>query len=136
MLAADPSYSCQLDVALEFRGAGPHAATLQGLMGLMDTGLPPEEMAIIKEVLNGYAEQGMEHHALRTRQAGAWRFMSVHLLMPGDWTIARGHGIADHIEEEIRAKVPRLNVLTHLEPLEDPASWDDVEIERKVSPKK
>lgn len=108
----------------------------ESMMGLMDTGLPPEEMAIIKEVLNGYAEQGMEHHALRTRQAGAWRFMSVHLLMPGEWTIARGHEIADHIEEEIRSKVPRLHVLTHLEPLEDPASWDDVEIERKVSPKK
>lgn len=108
----------------------------ESMMGLMDTGLPPEEMAIIKEVLNGYADQGMEHHALRTRQAGSWRFMSVHLLMPGEWTIARGHKIADHIEEEIRTKVPRLNVLTHLEPLEDPASWDDVEIERKASPEK
>lgn len=108
----------------------------ESMMGLMDTGLPPEELKVIKDVLDGYAEQGMEHHALRTRQAGAWRFMSVHLLMPGEWTIARGHEIADHIEEEIHAKVPRLNVLTHLEPLEDPASWDDVEIERKASRKK
>ncbi|CAN5668976.1 cation diffusion facilitator family transporter [soil metagenome] len=108
----------------------------ESMMGLMDTGLPPEEMKIIRGILDGYAEQGMAHHALRTRQAGAWRFMSVHLLMPGEWTIARGHDIADHIEEEIRSQVPRLNVLTHLEPLEDPASWDDVEIERKASPKK
>lgn len=108
----------------------------ESMMGLMDTGLPPEEMKIIKGILDGYTGQGMEHHALRTRQAGAWRFMSVHLLMPGEWTIARGHEIADHIEEEIRAQVPRLNVLTHLEPLEDPASWDDVELERKEPSKK
>ncbi len=108
----------------------------ESLMGLMDTGLPPEEMRTIKELLEGYAARGMQYHALRTRQAGAWRFMSVHLLMPGEWTIARGHEIADQIEEEIRTKVLRLNVLTHLEPLEDPASWDDVELERKTPPKK
>lgn len=108
----------------------------ESMLGLMDTGLPQEEMKVIKDILDGYAGQGMQHHALKTRQAGAWRFMSVHLLMPGEWTIARGHEIADQIEEEIRSQVPRLNVLSHLEPLEDPASWDDVELERKKSPKK
>jgi divalent metal cation (Fe/Co/Zn/Cd) transporter len=62
--------------------------------------------------------------------AGAWRFMSVHLLVPGDWTVARGHDLAEMVEEELRAAVPRLTVLTHLEPVEDPVSWDDTGLER------
>lgn len=102
----------------------------EALLGLMDTGLPPEEMKAIQGVLDRYAEQGVQHHALRTRQAGAWRFMSVHVLVPGDWTVTRGHELAEKLEDEIRRRVPRLTILTHLEPLEDPASWDDMKLDR------
>ncbi len=100
------------------------------MMGLMDTGLPPEELVLIRQILEKYAGGGVQYHALRTRVAGAWRFMSVHLLVPGDWTVAHGHDVAEQIEQELRAKVLRLTVTTHLEPVEDPASWDDVELER------
>jgi cation diffusion facilitator family transporter len=105
----------------------------ESMLGLMDTGLPPEEMAAIQSVLDRYAREGVQHHALRTRQAGAWRFMSVHVLVPGDWSVSRGHELAEELEDEIRASVPRLTVLTHLEPLEDPASWNDVDLDRNAS---
>ncbi|MCE9518632.1 MAG: cation diffusion facilitator family transporter [Verrucomicrobia bacterium] len=100
------------------------------MLGLMDTGLPPEELALIRDVLDKHAGDGVQYHALRTRVAGAWRFMSVHLLVPGNWTVAHGHDIAEDIEQELRSQVPRLTVTTHLEPVEDPVSWDDVELER------
>lgn len=100
------------------------------MLGLMDTGLPTEELALVRQILDKYAGQGVQYHALRTRVAGAWRFMSVHLLVPGQWTVAHGHDVAEEIEQELRAKVPRLTVTTHLEPVEDPVSWDDVELER------
>lgn len=102
----------------------------ESMLGLMDTGLPPEEMRAIREVLERYSRDGVQHHALRTRQAGAWRFMSVHVLVPGDWTVARGHDLVERLEDDIRRRVPRLTVLTHLEPLEDPASWEDVKLDR------
>ena len=102
----------------------------ESMLGLMDSGLPAEEMKVIRDVLARYAADGVQHHALRTRQAGAWRFMSVHVLVPGEWTVARGHELVERLEDEIRRGVPRLTVLTHLEPIEDPASWDDVTLDR------
>jgi divalent metal cation (Fe/Co/Zn/Cd) transporter len=105
----------------------------ESMLGLMDTGLPPEEMAAIQGVLDRYERDGVQHHALRTRQAGAWRFMSVHVLVPGDWTVSRGHQLAEQLEDEIRQQVPRITVLTHLEPVEDPASWEDVKLDRNAS---
>jgi len=118
-----------LAVALNIVFAGVRLVR-QSLHGLMDTALPPAEMALIRSVLAGYSADGVQYHALRTRVAGAWRFMSVHLLVPGGWTVAHGHDIVEKIEEELRSKVPRLTVTTHLEPVEDPVSWDDVGLER------
>ena len=106
----------------------------ESLHGLMDTALPAAELALIRTVLESHRVKGVQYHALRTRMAGAWRFMSVHLLVPGGWTVAQGHDMAEKIEEELRAKVPRLTVTTHLEPVEDPVSWDDVGLERAAAP--
>lgn len=101
----------------------------QSMLGLMDTGLPAEELAKIKTLLAGYEAQGLQWHALRTREAGTRRFMSVHLLVPGGWTVQRGHDLADEVEGALRVAVPRLHVLTHLEPIEDPASFRDAVLE-------
>jgi cation diffusion facilitator family transporter len=95
------------------------------VLGLMDTGLPPEELALLQRVLAESEQDGIRHHALRTRRAGSRRFMSVHLLFPGHWTVARAHARTEIIERALRQAVPRLTVLTHLEPVEDPASWRD-----------
>jgi cation diffusion facilitator family transporter len=105
----------------------------ESMLGLMDTGLPPAQMETIRTILAKYAAEGVQYHALRTRRAAARQFMSVHLLMPGDWTIARGHDMAERLEGDLRKAVPGLNVLTHLEPDDDPSSWKDVALERDDS---
>jgi len=69
-------------------------------------------------------------HALRSRVAGARRFVSLHVLVPGDWTVQRGHELLERIEADIRRALPNTSVLTHLESLEDPASWDDIALDR------
>jgi cation diffusion facilitator family transporter len=98
--------------------------------GVMDAGLLEDDLERIRGILTSYRSEGIEYHALRTRAAGALKFMTVHLLMPGDWTIARGHAISEQIESELTGAFPRLVVLTHVEPIEDPASFEDVALER------
>jgi len=105
----------------------------ESMLGLMDTGLPADQLETIRTTLAKYAPEGVQYHALLTRRAAARRFMSVHLLMPGAWPISRGHDLAERIEADLRKAVPGLVVLTHLEPDDDPVSWHDVELERKDS---
>jgi len=93
--------------------------------GLMDEALPDEQIQAIEAVLNGYRRQGSEFHALRTRQAGRQAFISMHVLVPGDWTVQCGHDLLELIEADIRALVPFSHVTTHLEPIEDPVSLVD-----------
>jgi cation diffusion facilitator family transporter len=103
----------------------------RSLMGLLDTALPDDLQRKITEILARHAKkEGVRFHALRTRQAGAWRFVDFHVLVPGDWSVQRGHDLLEAIEEEVRAAVPNTSVFTHLEPIEDPASFADVRLER------
>jgi divalent metal cation (Fe/Co/Zn/Cd) transporter len=81
-------------------------------------------------VLDARTAEGVQWHALRTRQAGRWRFISFHVLVPGDWTVQRGHDLLERIEDEVRAVVPFSTVFTHLEPIEDPTSFQDQRLER------
>mgnify|MGYP003381861464 CR=1 FL=1 len=93
--------------------------------GLMDVALPPSDLQTIQAILKPYEAQGMSFHELRTRTAAARGYVSIHILVPGEWSIQRGHDTAEQIEREIRAKMPQISVLTHVEPLEDEASWQD-----------
>jgi cation diffusion facilitator family transporter len=102
----------------------------RSMLGLLDTSLPEETLATIKSILESHGRSGVRYHALRTRQAGARRFISFHILVPGDWTVQRGHDLLEEIEERIREAVPRSVVDTHLEPIEDPVSWEDTRLER------
>lgn len=100
-------------------------------LGLMDTSITNEELALIESKLETFRRQGIQFHALRTRQAGARRFIAVHVLVPGRWTVQYGHDRLEEIEEAIRVALPGTTILTHLEPLEDPISMDDIEIDRR-----
>jgi len=84
-------------------------------------------------VLAPYRETGIDFHALRTRAAGQRRFVSLHILVPGSWTIQRGHALAEQIERDIIAALPKTTVFTHLEPVEDPISWEDQSLDRANS---
>ncbi len=98
--------------------------------GLMDVALPAEDHAHVVAVLARYQEQGIDYHALRTRESGARRFVELHVLVPGAWTVQQGHELAERLESDIRGALPRTTVITHLEPLEDPVSHDDIALDR------
>jgi len=100
--------------------------------GLMDVSLPVEKLQQIEAVLAGYRAQGLDFHALRTRQAGSRAFATVHVLVPGKWTVQEGHDWAERIEADIRQAVPHAHVMTHLEPIEDPVSMIDQELDRPL----
>ena len=102
----------------------------RSLMGLLDTAIPDELQRKIVDILARHTASGVRFHALRTRQAGARLFVDFHVLVPGDWSVQRGHDLLEKIEEEVRATVPNCSVFTHLEPIEDPVSFADVRLER------
>jgi cation diffusion facilitator family transporter len=102
----------------------------RSLLGLLDTAIPDDLQREITRIMARHARQGVRFHALRTRQAGAWRFIDFHVLVPGNWSVQRGHDLLEEIEEEVRGAVPNSSVFTHLEPIEDPASFADVHLER------
>jgi cation diffusion facilitator family transporter len=99
-------------------------------LGLLDTALPETMRQDITAVLDAHATNGVRYHALRTRQAGRWHFISFHVLVPGHWTVQRGHDLLERIEDQVRARVPLSTVFTHLEPIEDPLSFQDQRLER------
>lgn len=118
----DPIVAIIVGVNIGWTGVG---LVRSAMAGLMDTALPPEEQAIINEVLEKYSGGGVQFHAVRTRRAGAQRFVSFHVLVPGALTVQQGHDLLEEIEQQIRASLPRTSVFTHIEPLEDPSSWND-----------
>jgi len=107
----------------------------RSLLSLLDTALPAEERAAVQAILDRYArEQGVQFHALRTREAGARRFVSVHVLVPGRWTVQRGHALLEAIERDTRTALSDTTIFTHLESLVDPASWADTALDRDGPP--
>ncbi|MFM7676836.1 MAG: cation diffusion facilitator family transporter [Synechococcus sp.] len=93
--------------------------------GLLDRALPEEEQRQLEALLARRAGKGIAFHALRSRVAGSRRFVAFHVLVPGAWTVREGHAYCEGLEREIGALLPRTHVLTHLEPIEEPVSWDD-----------
>jgi divalent metal cation (Fe/Co/Zn/Cd) transporter len=96
--------------------------------------LPIKEQTLLKNILDKYTKDGVEYHALRTRESGARQFVSFHVLVPGKWSVQRGHKLLESIEAEIRQAMPSATVFTHLESLNDPASWDDTNLDRAETP--
>jgi cation diffusion facilitator family transporter len=99
-------------------------------LGLLDTALSKEDLEHINTILDTYRAQGIVFHALRSRQAGSRRFVSFHVLVPGTWTVVKGHNICEEIELAIRHALPETTVFTHLEPREDPLSFADQALDR------
>jgi cation diffusion facilitator family transporter len=132
-----------LDAAIALAVAANIIRTGTGLVGrsvagLLDAALPPDERARVQAILDRYAAahaaDGLQFHALRTRQSGPRRFLTVHVLVPGAWSVKQGHDVLEAIEGDLRRALPGLTTSTHLEPLEDPASFADAGIDRHEPP--
>jgi cation diffusion facilitator family transporter len=121
-LALDPLIAIAVAVNIVWTGA---KVMRRSVLGLMDRALPEPDLERIRAILEPYRARGIDYHALRTRRAGRLRLVDMHLLVPGQMSVREGHRIADEIEDRIREVLPGSAVLTHLEPIEDPASYRD-----------
>lgn len=124
----DPIIALLVAANILFTGFGllRHSAS-----GLMDVSLPKPEVDAVQNTLKTYQTQGMVFHAVRTRVSAARGFISMHILVPGDWTVQKAHHKAEEIESEIRKKIPQVAVFTHIEPLEDPESFKDSTLDQE-----
>jgi cation diffusion facilitator family transporter len=117
-------------VAVNILWAGWKLIRESGL-ALIDAALPDDEQKHVADVLSKFQEKGILFHAIRTRVAGPRRFVSMHVLVPGSWTVQSGHDLCEQVEAAVREALPSTTVLTHLEPREDPVSWDDRGLDRE-----
>jgi cation diffusion facilitator family transporter len=113
-----------LAVAVNIVRVGMHIVQ-DSIAGLMDKALPLEDQNRVREVLDKLKQSGATYHALRTRQAGTRKHVSVHVLVPGTWTVQQGHQLLERLESDICSALPNAEIITHLESLNDPASWED-----------
>jgi cation diffusion facilitator family transporter len=102
----------------------------RSVLGLLDSSIPKEELDIINNILKNYERKGLKFHGLRTRQSAQRRFVDFHVLTPGDWSVRKGHDVLEDIEKDIRGSIEKVTISTHLEPVEDPRSLEDISIER------
>jgi cation diffusion facilitator family transporter len=104
----------------------------EAIDGLMDRALPEAEVVQIEKILAGHVAMHADaaFHALRTRRSGMQRFMSVHVQVPGAWSVQEGHTFVEEIERDVREVLAPIAILVHLEPVEDPASWQDIDLNR------
>jgi cation diffusion facilitator family transporter len=102
--------------------------------GLLDGAMSETEQRQLDALLAAASDEGISFHALRSRVAGSRRFVSFHVLVPGSWTVAEGHALCERLEREIGAALPSTHVFTHLEPIEDPSSWDDQDLHWERQP--
>jgi len=126
----DPIIACLVAANIVWSGAG---IVRKSVLGLMDTALPKEDQIKLKKALEPYNKRGIQFHALRSRQSASRQFVSLHVLVPGQWTVQRGHQLLEGIEADIRRALPGVTVFTHLESLDDPASWADTSLDRPES---
>jgi cation diffusion facilitator family transporter len=124
----DPLIALAVAVNIVFTGV---SLMRRSFRGLLDRALPRETVASIESLLAPLRAQGIEFHALRTREAAGRSFVSMHVLVPGDWTVKRGHDLIESVEDRIHGLLPHTTVFTHLEPLGDPASYLDAGLDRR-----
>jgi cation diffusion facilitator family transporter len=106
----------------------------QSVRALLDQSLGPVELAAVVAALDRFRSAEVGFHGLQTRESGRQRFVSMHVLVPGAWTVQAGHDVLEQVEQAIRAALPDTTVLTHLEPREDPRAYDDYAFEGHPDP--
>ncbi len=93
--------------------------------GLLDRALDPDKQAVIDETLAEFSTEEVRFHAVRTREAGHRSYVTMHVLVPGSWSVARGHDLAESVERRLRERLQSVDVATHLEPIEDPRAYEE-----------
>jgi cation diffusion facilitator family transporter len=128
----DPVVAIAVAIHILWTGASLMRRSFQGLM---DEAIPAADRQKISEVLDALRSRGCDYHELRTRNAGSRSFVDVHVLVPGSMSVQEGHNLVEGLEKEVQLRLPHVEMLTHLEPIEDPRSWTD-ETHRTAEPAK
>jgi cation diffusion facilitator family transporter len=127
-LRLDPLVALAVALHIVWTGVG---LVRRSVAGLLDAAIGHDDQNEVTKIFNEYSRRyAVKFHAFRTRRAGMRRFMSFHLLVPDEWSVARAHQLSEEIEERIRSLVPNAGVLVHIEPISDPASYDDEGLDR------
>ena len=127
-LLLDPLIALAVAAHIVWTGIG---LMRRSVSGLLDAAIPPDDQRQVMRLFAEYSRRhGVAFHALRTRRAGMRRFVSFHLLVPDAWTVLHAHRLSEEIEERIREMVPGASIFTHIEPISDPASYDDQGLDR------
>ncbi|MCW5626846.1 MAG: cation transporter [Burkholderiales bacterium] len=126
-LVLDPLIAIAVALNILWTGFG---LMRRSALGLLDRALPLEQRDAIRDLLAPYEAQGIVFHALRTREAAGRSFITMHVLVPGEWSVQRGHDLLESVERDIRAVIPGAVITTHLEPVEDPRAHADLELDR------
>ena len=121
----DPIVAFAVGVSILVTGA-----KLVGQSGtaLLDVSLPKEDNEAIRDFLDAHSNDHVKFHAVRTREAGYRRFLEFHMLVPGSWTVKQGHDAMEDLIDEILDEWPEMRVSGHLEPIEDPRSYEDMDV--------
>ncbi|MFM2309374.1 MAG: hypothetical protein RLY87_1495 [Chloroflexota bacterium] len=101
--------------------------------GLLDASLLPVDHDRVMAIITKYRGDTIDFHAIRTRRSGSRKFVTFHVLVPGDWSVQRGHELLEAIEIELTHAIPNLHVTTHLEPNDDPSSFHDIDLHRPIT---
>jgi cation diffusion facilitator family transporter len=124
----DPLIALAVAVHIVWAGA---QLVRRAIVGLLDAAIAPAHKSEVTRLFAEYSRSyGVSFHALRTRQAGSRRFLSFHMLVPDAWTVAQAHDLSEELEERIRSVVPNASIDTHIEPISDPASYADQDLDR------
>lgn len=121
----DPVLGIVLAVHISWTGIG---LVRRSVGGLMDEGLPQEDIERIAGVIARIGGEQSGFHALRTRKAGSARFIDFHLLVPGTMTVQHSHDLCTAMETELDGMWPGTQVTIHVEPREDYVSFDGCRI--------
>jgi hypothetical protein len=117
-LRLDPLIALAVAVHIVWTGVG---LMRRSVAGLLDAAISPQEQEELNKLFSEYAKRyGVSFHAVRTRQAGARRFITFHFLVPDSWTVAQAHQLSEEIEARMRSMVPNAAIFTHIEPISDP----------------
>ncbi len=93
--------------------------TKRSLSGLMDMKLSDREEELIKSIISEHYSEYAGFHNLRTRMSGAERYVDLHLVVPKNQAVMDAHEFCDHLEKDIKEKIPNLSILIHIEPCKD-----------------
>jgi len=127
-LLLDPLVALAVALHIIWTGIG---LVRRSVAGLLDAAIAHEEQQTVTKIFGEYGRRyAVKFHAFRTRRAGARRFITFHLLVPDEWSVAQAHRLSEEIEERIRSLVASANVSVHIEPISDPASYDDEGLDR------